>query len=95
MMIALKIGRFIPECEKISLLAWRLIPRPRLCLREASDFAWQARSLHTAGPSTRGEPMKVVVATNTLRPLGDGKTSALNLRDAAPNRAGETGAAAM
>jgi hypothetical protein len=39
--------------------------------------------------------MKVVVATNTLRPLGDGKTSALNLRDAAPNRAGETGAAAM
>jgi hypothetical protein len=39
--------------------------------------------------------MKVVVATNTLRPLGDGETSVLNLRGAAPNRAGITGAAAM
>jgi hypothetical protein len=39
--------------------------------------------------------MKVVVATNTLRPIGDGKTPVLNFRSATPDRAGRTGAAAM
>jgi hypothetical protein len=65
-------------------------------LAEASDFARQALFL-TARTCTRrsehfrGEPMKV--AMNTLRAIGDGTTFVLNLRGAAPNRAGQTGAA--
>jgi hypothetical protein len=37
--------------------------------------------------------MKVVVATNTLSPIGDGKAFISSLQGAAPDRANETGAA--
>jgi hypothetical protein len=37
--------------------------------------------------------MKVVIAINTLRQMGDGKAFILNLQGAAPDRADETGAA--
>jgi hypothetical protein len=73
----------------------------KAALAEASDLAQQAfvfdrRDLHPAGPrNIRGEPMKVVVVTNTLRAIGGGKTSVLDLQGAAPKRAGETAAAAM
>jgi nitrogen regulatory protein PII len=39
--------------------------------------------------------MKVVIATMTLRAIGNGKTFVLDLQGAAANRAGETGAAAL
>jgi hypothetical protein len=42
-----------------------------------------------------GELMKVVVATNTLRPIGDGKTFVFNLRGAAPGSADDAGATAI
>jgi hypothetical protein len=91
----LKSGRFDPEGGENQLLGMALDSSAKAWLAEASGFARQARSLHSAGPRSRGEPMKVVVATKTLRPFGDGETSVLNLRDAVPNRVGGTGAAAM
>jgi hypothetical protein len=95
MMIALMTGKFVPECHENQLLGMAFDSSAKALRAEALDFAREARSLHSAGSSTRGEPMKVVDATNTLRPLGDGETPVLNLRGAAPDRAGETGVAAM
>jgi hypothetical protein len=69
-------------------------------LARASDFSRQALFL-TDGLAPRrsehfrGEPMEIVIATNTLRAMGDGGTFILNLQGAAPNRASETGTPAM
>jgi hypothetical protein len=42
-----------------------------------------------------GELMKIVVVTNILRPVGNGKTFVFNLRGAAPGSAGDARATAM
>jgi hypothetical protein len=67
-------------------------------LVKASDLSRQALFL-TAGTAPRrsehfrGEPMEIVVATNALRAMGDGKTFIPNLQGTAPNHADEACAA--
>ncbi len=70
-----------------ALLAEASDSRDKLCFLTAGLAS--RRSEHS-----RGEQMEIVVATNALSAIGDGKTFVLNPQGATPNRAGETGAAA-
>jgi hypothetical protein len=79
-------------------LAWRLIASTKALLAEdfrlRDKLCFDRRNLQPAGSSFfGGEPMKVVVAANTLRLMRNGRTFVLNLECAAPHRIDETGAA--
>jgi hypothetical protein len=89
-----------PGCRENQLLQ-HVAPRRRHLgmrfdsLAQALPVEAASRNLRPANSRFWGELMTVVVATNTLHPVGGGKTFVFNLRGAAPGSTGHAGAAAM
>jgi hypothetical protein len=81
-----------------AVLAWRLIALTKALLaedliRRRDKLCFDRRNLHRRFEHFGGEPMKVVVAANTLRLIGDSKTFVFNLQCVASHRTDETRAA--
>jgi hypothetical protein len=61
----------------------------------AASLFFDRRNLRPQVRALQGEPMEILIATNALSAIGDGNTFVLSLQGAEPNRASETGTAAM